>query len=530
MAGLMTALVVIGSGILAQSLVDAPDEYLLGGMQWPADSLIQAEAVFGSAGLKDYEVVEDRVRVPASKRDLYLKVLAEADALPTKNANFMAKALADTSPFESGSHRQARAMNAKEQDLSKRIESFPEVSEAFVVYDQQREGMFGERRQSATVWVKPNGTEPLSSHRRKAIREMMVGAFAGLKPEHVVVTDANDRGGVDQDALELDDPYYKTKRLYERQYERKLRELLVGFEPFQLTVGVTLDPTINKEASELRYEAEPTTLMEANQRSTREHVRPVRGGVPGVASNAYGNKPAAITETPEQVKSEETAETVNRVTGHSHVVTRTAGLHPHRVAVSLLLPWSYYEKVYRREFAADHPDRDQPPPPMATADRERIKNEAVSALQKTIAGVLPPLPAGDDRYPQVSIEDYADLPELLAPEAPASPASVANVTQWLAESWQVILLASIAIGALWLIRGLTRPLPTAPSPAAFEDAFGLEIPVARAAPEAKPESPVVALKALQSGQDSLRDELAGLVDQNPDAAANILRSWIGDAA
>jgi flagellar M-ring protein FliF len=79
-----------------------------------------------------------------------------------------------------------------------------------------------------------------------------------------------------------------------------------------------------------------------------------------------------------------------------------------------------------------------------------------------------------------------------------------------------------------MLRSMVRGVP-APEPSSAS----LRI---AASPEAQPEPGETAetvaakrLRRLVGGGPNLRDELSDLVKEDPDAAANILRTWIGQA-
>ena len=50
------------------------------------------------------------------------------------------------------------------------------------------------------------------------------------------------------------------------------------------------------------------------------------------------------------------------------------------------------------------------------------------------------------------------------------------------------------------------------------------------AEEAAEPEPIILNRRVASSGASLRDELTAMVREDPDAAANVLRNWIGDAA
>ena len=89
----------------------------------------------------------------------------------------------------------------------------------------------------------------------------------------------------------------------------------------------------------------------------------------------------------------------------------------------------------------------------------------------------------------------------------------------------------IAVGlvSLVMLRGMIRRAAPAPAPAAE----AAEMPRIAEEPEEEEEQPEVEKvlrRKFDAGGPNLKQELQLLVKEDPDAAAAILRNWIGDAA
>jgi flagellar M-ring protein FliF len=117
----------------------------------------------------------------------------------------------------------------------------------------------------------------------------------------------------------------------------------------------------------------------------------------------------------------------------------------------------------------------------------------------------------------------------------ASPAPVQSsmdvIGTWLASNWQTVGMVMVGAFSLLMLRSMVRVPPPAPvdetqTPAADE--------TAAANSDEKEEDDDATIKMptrkFGSGGPSLRDELREMVKENPDAAATVLRAWIGDAA
>ena len=110
---------------------------------------------------------------------------------------------------------------------------------------------------------------------------------------------------------------------------------------------------------------------------------------------------------------------------------------------------------------------------------------------------------------------------------------VDEATSWLAANWPTLGMSFLGLVSLLMLRSMLRSGAAAPTPTPDASA-------ARAAtrPEEEEQPGETVEQAQQrklrarraAGGPSLRDELVEMVKEDPDAAANILRSWIGDAA
>jgi flagellar M-ring protein FliF len=217
---------------------------------------------------------------------------------------------------------------------------------------------------------------------------------------------------------------------------------------------------------------------------------------------------------------------VQNVPGHDTTIVELARLIPKKVTASIGIPASYYAEVWRQR---NPQQADKPAKPPEAAELATIETEIKERLKETVRNLLPDFDKGTNPYPHIVVESYTDLPR--TPAAP--PTLAANATTWLAENWQTLAVVSVGLISLLMLRSMVRaPAGSAPAAAAAtsqpaQPRLAVHEP---SADDDDPE-PVRALKTRFSmtGPD-LKAELQDIVKENPDAAANILRSWIGEAA
>ena len=136
---------------------------------------------------------------------------------------------------------------------------------------------------------------------------------------------------------------------------------------------------------------------------------------------------------------------------------------------------------------------------------------------------------GTNPYPHITVSTYTDLPG--QPRRPADRCSAGST--WLADNWQTLAMIVLGCFCLLMLRSMVRS--TAGRPAPTQLRLHWPVRTARDWPRrptrtTSPEPAAALRKRFQSSGPNLKAELHELVKENPDAAANVLRMWIGDAA
>jgi flagellar M-ring protein FliF len=222
----------------------------------------------------------------------------------------------------------------------------------------------------------------------------------------------------------------------------------------------------------------------------------------------------------------ETRNDIQNVPSHDTTLTQIAPLVPKKVKASIDIPASYYVEIWRKrnpqpaDKTAQTPDK---------AEVATIETEIKKQVQEKVRNLLPDFDRGTDPYPHVVVETYTDFPK--SPDA--VPTLAANSATWLAENWQTVALVGVGLVSLLMLRGMVRGVPAGREPqtqATSQQPGQPRLAIHEAADEDEPE-PVRALKAnFRATGPDLKKELQEIVKENPDAAATILRSWIGEAA
>ncbi len=516
-SGMLVVAIAIGLAFLVRGDATSGREYLFGGRAFTEQELAAMEMAFSREGLNEWHRDGTRMMIPAAAKDVYVAAMGASTTLPMSLNSNVQEAIKATTVFDSSELHGARVQAAKELDLGRSISQMADIKAATVVYDRgERQGLGRLVTQSASVFVQPEGSSPLSRMRITGIQELVRGAYAGMKPEDVVVTDSN--AITSASLTDEDDPMLRKQGEAEAWIEKKIRGLLIGF-PARIAVTAEIDPMMDVEKTVLKFDAEPTNLSNKTRKVETTNNRPQSGGVPGAVPNTIGNRPASLEENVETMKSKEDERETRGVAGQQYENSRLASLQVKRVSVSVGLPRSYYEKLHEQTYAKKTPDEQVPP--MDNATYEDLKSKTTKNIKTAITPLLPEVAAGEDRFPLVEVFDYYDLP---TPEPPA-PETAKLALTWLAESWQTIALVMLGLAALLVARSAAKGTGDS-TPTEFSEGFGLELP-------APPPELMIAAddpdKMTITG-GSLRDELLSLVEGNPEVAANVIRGWVGEAA
>ncbi len=218
---------------------------------------------------------------------------------------------------------------------------------------------------------------------------------------------------------------------------------------------------------------------------------------------------------------EENSEQQYSVTGHEHTLTRKAPLVPLKVYASVGIPESYFAKVWKEDEKANG----NATPDAPTSDQTKpIQLEITKNIEDTLATLLGVAEPGVDVYPQINVFSFSDLPI----EAPAEPSFAETSLVWLGQNWRMLALLSVGIFSLLLLRGMIRSTTAEPS----EAIPALDVPEPQLDSEEEEKEDIISMlpRREPSSGLTLRQELSALVKDDPDAAANVLRTWIGDAA
>jgi len=461
--------------------------------------------------------------------------LFDNDALPPSFGEYFQKALDAGGVWgESKIQSERRFRLAAQQELSKVLPEMKGVDKARVMLDQRVTPDLNHKLIiTASVFITPTPGEAFDA---KKVQRAVAHSIAGLATENVVVTDTDSGvqfGGGDGGITGLaDSDYHQAKQQYEQWLEGEIKELLASIPGVTVKVNAVLDErltqvveSVNHGDKPIALQSETTTLSKQDQSSA-----PTLSGRPGLAAQGPAGSAAAQApaKTSGSSEDQETTRSVNLVDGDRSTTTN-AGLTPKKATVAISVPSDYFVKVWREENKPA--DGAEPAEPTA-ADLDKIRQTMSTEISDLVSKLLPEPPAGVDYRPLVHVTALPSLPQEPLPE----PTLTENIWTWLSQHGNTIVMVAMAAFGFLMLRSIVRGASAGAAAAA-----GVVLEPSRAAPETEtPEmetapggptapAPKRTKRRLNKGP-SLRDDLVDMVQEDPDAAAAILRNWISSAA
>ena len=541
---LMAVLITIGIGVSSVFLVQGASTsagsmvYLLDGKPLSEEALDKIEFALGNSGLRGFERVGNRIRVPKATSDLYYKAISEGKAIPDGMGNAVEKALNSGSMLDNTQTTQAKLLAGKQKDLSDAIKRMdPLIHDAYINYDEKRSGFSGDRKQTASVAIQTKGGKELSGERRRAIIIFVQKAFAGLKQSDIALYCNGETMIASDDPTSMQlSKFYQLKQQLEREYRSRAERLLADYGDVRLDVNVELDPMASEETETLSFNEKPTKIQSASSKKDAKSQRMMTGGRPGTDPNVIANKGQTLNNPDQNTELKEQTESEKSVTGNTLKKTETVGHQTNRVSVSISIPFSYYRKVSDYKWRELNPTKKTiEMPDMTPENLIAIQDETKRSVQEKINAILPKVAAGEDKLPRVLVDSYPDLPVQEPP-----PVSLATTSlEWLAQSWQMLALVGLVLAALVSLRSFAKTIP-ASNDRDFERGFDLPLDDAididlssltdaeNDSFDSQPAGDASPPKLRTTGGD-IKNDLTAMVRENPDAAATMLRNWITDS-
>jgi flagellar M-ring protein FliF len=524
-SALLLAVVVVSLVYLFKQGTAGPDAYLFGGEPLPESQLTRVEAAIAQAKLSGYRREGQRIRVPAGQQAAYLAAVANAGALPPNFNSILEDALNKGGHWESGAATRERLKIAKQQMISEIVRAHDWIEDAVVLYDEQELRLAGRvsptRQMTASVSVKPMLGESFDPLRMRNLQKLVAHAV-NMDPSDVHVTNLGD-GGVHGTSgafsYEIfDNEYMKTKVAFEMQKKDSILNALRDIPGVRVEVNAEFDKTVEETTREVKPDktsTAPARTMEVTQETSQTTTR--GGGQPGPV--AQGPTRQTVTENTQQNSNttKSTTDESENVVGLEERRTLQKGYTPKEVWATVTIPSNYIESVWRRR----NPTATDPPMP---EELLRVQNDVEGKVQEIVNPLLL-LQAnkGQDTYKWVKVVVLDSLPTpTIEP-----PSTTDLALAWTGRYWSTLAMLGVAMFSLLMLRSVVRNNSDGGAPAVTSTSPHADEPSTPAADEEQATDHRPKLR-LRKGK-SLKDDLVEIVREDPDVAADILRSWIGKA-
>jgi len=557
MSIIMVVAIAVSSAFLVRDSQKAEMELLFDGHVFKDADLQRAETALSNAKLRLYKRDGNRMSIPTAQKDLYLKALSEGNAVPRDLGSSLEKALNGGNFLEPLTTTKTRILAARQNDISEAIGRLPFVEYANVTYDERRDGFATRSQSTAAIFVLPKPGFSLTDQHKRSMMKQVQSAFAGLKYEDISVMDLSSGSAMNGETDPMSgeqQQYYQQKIQVEQDLRRKAINLLADYGEVRLEVNVELDPTLREETEKLAYADKPVTVQSTTTKKDSDSTKAGNGGRPGTEPNALANKSASLSggSGEQNSRMKEQQESERKIVGKEMTLTAKVGLMVKNATLSVALPTSYYATAFRRQWQDLNPGKTVPQDlPMTNAEYVQLKTDIKDRVQSSLSAILPAPVAGSNPLLRVTVTDYLDMPA----EPLASPSLAEKSTNWLATQWQSIAMLGLAAVALLSIRSFAK-VGSVTDDSEFDNGFGipldeatdLDLAALMEANQANPNGDSFGQGVSGGGSTNggpgepkrfggkqpsgseIRTQLSEMVRDNPDAAATLLKSWIGETS
>lgn len=531
-AGLLLAVVVVSLGYLVNQGTSGPDTYLFGAEPLTSSQIARMEGAMSQAGLGDYTVEGNHIKIPRGQKATYIAAIADAGELPPDIFMMMDEALAKGSIFDDSSTKKQRMKAAREKQLSLIIGQMSWVDRAMVLYDVQEErGLRASRQASASISVMPAVGEMVTAQRSRNLKSFVASAH-NIPITNVSITNLGSDSMVGSDGIGADDfdhPLYSTKAKVEKKLRNELIAQLDFIPGVRVQVKADIDNTLEKRSVQVNPEEKTAMLKRQETLDESKQSAGGNGGAPGINAQGPGRNGTDATLAKQDSSEKKTEQTtIDNVVGTRTEEVITAGLKLQSADASVAIPQSYVVSVFKMKALDEtgtEPDKISPQEMQAT--QADIKGR----VEEIVKPLLPSLRIGEDEYKQANITFFQDL----APAEIAAPSMASNIFGYAERYANTLAMAGVALVSLVMLRSIANGgggKDDLPSVASLRLDTGSGEAGSRSAGGAGGggdiEEERQKLKLRKA--ETLKDDLAEMVSGDPDAAAEILKNWISNAA
>jgi len=481
--------------------------------------------------LNDYDWKEGKLIVPKRELTKYVGAISEAKIVTGFNEHLLAT-VNKLGAYESGRMIDEKMRQAKQVAVADVLKQYSWISDAAVFSTPriERDRNLYDKKiiNSVSVHVFPHKDEPLTEEQRCTITQAVRTAFGVTDLKEISITDSygNSYYGSDEKTRGGTKNFEDTQEYHRMAWEKRFREHFPDIGGLLVSATVDLDPTLWRKAHDVTH-GKPTTVAMRERNTDLSKSGPDIAGRPGFIPQQSQPVPNPLGQLVQGSKMTETTEDSERASALQGVEgqSQIAGLIPKMVTASFRVPISYIKKIWMEQNAT--PDGTTPEP--TEADLQAVQTALFANIQKTAAKLLETVcpPEIIDATELVVVTSYPDSKPVI--EAKSTFAQM--LAAWFNANWETLSLLGLVLVGMGVLWNMTRVRQ--PPPITIYEAAELpqeEVPMSDeelAAQEAA-EGIKRSLEPFSKSIVSLQNEVADLVNENPDAAVSVLRQWIGN--
>ncbi len=348
-----------------------------------------------------------------------------------------------------------------------------------------------------------------------------------MQSSDVSITDLGGGGAYGSDSEFTPDMFpegslMQTKVAFEAQKRDSIMKALRDIPGVRVEVNADFDSTLEETTNTVKPDTKTAAERESTSEEKSSQMTADNGGATGLRAQGPGRTGTSQGPQPKN-QSETTSKTTdtNYRVGVTTSSVRKTGFTPKEVWATVTIPSSYIESLWK----ARNPTATTPPKPEELGP---LKNEAQTKVEEIVEPLVRlQVNSGQNqiKYVRVAILDSLPVPEIVP------PSFTTTATSWIGQYWSTLGMLGVAMFSLLILRSVVngKPSDTGDTLASADPGLKLhtEEPMTSNESAEEPQSDRPRLR-LKKGK-SLKDDLVEIVREDPDAAADILRSWIGKA-
>lgn len=483
-----------------------------------------ASAVDALQGLRaEFDERGDRIYVKPDERRSLVRQLSQQSALPQDTSLGFENLLKEQSPFQPASVNQRNYNIARCTELAAVIATDPNISKASVFITDTAQRKIGNLRNiapSASIDVWTVGGKQLDHASIEHMANLVSHTVAALEPHNVSVSvNGRPRTLPGPDEMISAGLLDETKK-NEKHLEEKIHDLLDYIPGVKVAVSAELET--------IRRHVQKTEHTEAVPRMSQTSTETSNAGTPANEPGVNPNTGTALNNAATgQSSSKEDETTEYFPPGTAAIVTEEhAPFTRKSVTASVNIPRSYFVTWYKADNADSADPTDADLKPLIDIEIPRVEKSVMTVLGVTESDAVQ-VDWFPDLAPPGSPAGWADGTMYAGVPGGEEQSTAGKISSYAPQFGMFALAATSLIMMVMLVRKSSRsvgPLPPPPSPdQEEEDEFTSPLESAQMT-DGFLMGQEVDEETLRANQ--LGEQVSQLVDDNPEAAADMLRRWV----